>query len=203
MNVVISGLTASGKTRFGTELARQLGYRYVSASETLIQRLGIPPRMRHDIWGDGFDAVARLRDSGDPDRWLDMEMARLAEIQENTVFDSWALPWFAPRGALRIWLSCSHETRCRKARLAHSPGERRPLRHYADIIDRKDADSRARFRSLYGIEYGPDPGVFDHVLDATEYYVDSPTPRSEQKAGEFSRHLLNTVRNSMEETFTA
>ncbi|MFI1394953.1 hypothetical protein [Streptomyces sp. NPDC020681] len=203
MNVVISGLTASGKTKFSLELARQLGFNYVSASEILLEGLGVPLGMRRDTWGDGFETVAQLRDRSEADRRLDAEMAHLAETLDCTVFDSWALPWFTDSSVIKIWLSCDRRTRYLKARLSHAATERHVLQYYANVVDRKDEDSRIRFQKLYGFDYGPDPDVFNCILDSTEYYVDAPTLHSEQRADEFSSHLLREVKQAMRETSIA
>ncbi|MFI1353627.1 cytidylate kinase family protein [Streptomyces sp. NPDC020898] len=202
MNIVISGLTASGKTKFGLDLARQLGFDYVSASQILLDRLGVPLGARHEIWGDGFEAVTQLRDRSEVDRRLDTEMTELIGRLDHTVFDSWALPWFADRSAIKIWLACDQRTRHLKARSPHPISERHSLQHYAQIVDRKDQDSRNRFQKLYGFTYGPNPEVFDCILDSTEYYVDSPTIHSEQRANEFSSLLLREVKQAMKETLS-
>jgi cytidylate kinase len=50
MNIIISGLTAAGKTTHALLIARRLGYDYVSASSLMLRALDVEPDQSNTLW---------------------------------------------------------------------------------------------------------------------------------------------------------
>lgn len=189
-------MTASGKSLFGRRLAQRLGFGYVSASQILFDRMNFPPNERDRAWTAHFDEIANARNSTSLDTEVDQELLRVSSQCDHLVIDSWVLPWLVDESALKLWISCDEETRCKKARISDARWDK-PLAYYRFILARKDEDSRRRFSSLYGFSYGPDPAVFDHILDNSEYYAEPSSLRSAHMMDEFSDLLLSIVLSEM------
>jgi cytidylate kinase len=154
-NIVISGLTAAGKTTHAKILAAELGYSYVSATEVMADMLGIERReVGPGFWQRYGDAIGGIRDTTNLDRELDNRLTEMAKAAEQLVIDAWALPWLVPREAcISIWIESDYHSRTLKA--AVSDDNKRELAWYSGFIGHKDDDTRDRFMDIYGFDlYG-------------------------------------------------
>lgn len=160
--IIVSGLTAAGKTTHARLLASQLGYEYVGASQLMAQELAGSDQP----WDPGWDS---RRLEGQADRVVDELMVREFERRDDCVFDAWALPWTTNGPATRLWLASDLGSRSRKVIVSRL--ERGQTMSYAEaeeIAVQKDQFSRDMFQRLHGFDLFTDHAIFDIVLDNSE-----------------------------------
>lgn len=173
MNIVISGLTAAGKTTHALLLAAHFGYKYVSASQMLAELAGQKVDSATDSWWlTSGKKISTARADGSIDRTLDERMCQLANEFDRQVFDAWALPWTSDEPMLRIWLESDHRSRARKCFVSHLPSPP-TLEECGKHIEEKDRESRHIFKSIHGFDLLGDDEVFDLIVDSSELISDS------------------------------
>jgi len=170
VKVVISGLTAAGKSTHGLLLADHFGLPYFSATEVLARlvaaRTGDKPAAR---WEPALDD-ARGDDASIDDR-LDEILLRMFHDLDG-VFDACLLPWVAHgKPAVRVWIDSDLPSRLRKCVVSHwdegvGPDEARAR------VEKKDAFTIGRLRSAYAAEYTPD-SRFDVIASNTPLIPDA------------------------------
>ncbi|GAA2686883.1 MULTISPECIES: hypothetical protein [Actinosynnema] len=161
MKIIVSGLTAAGKTTLSRALARALGVPRYSASAVLLDVLGRAERE----WSPEVD-LAR----GDPEleRAVDAAMAGLLGRAPAGVFDSWGLPWYSAEPAVRIWLESSTGSRARKCRVSYlERGSPRGPAECARLLRDKDGLSRELFLANWGFDLFTDRAPFDLLVDCS------------------------------------
>jgi cytidylate kinase len=168
-NILISGLTAAGKTTHAKILAAELEYSYVSATEVMADMLGIDRReVGPGFWQKYGDAIARVRDTTDLDRELDNQLTAMAAEEQKLVIDAWALPWLIPQEiCISIWIESDHPSRTLKA--AVSDENKQELFWYERFIGRKDDDTRERFLGIYGFDLYGTRETFTLEVDNSKY----------------------------------
>jgi cytidylate kinase len=172
--ILISGYTAAGKTTHAQLLAQRLHFEYLSASQIRRTLLGSPSENGMIEWDRTVDE--RRKASSGPDRALDAVIAqRVRESRRPLVVDAWLQPWLSADPAhIRVWLESSVRTRNWKATVTlHRNGLLAPADLYSQVAE-KDSFSRKIFWNLYQIEFGPDPRVFDVIIDNSAY-ITAPT----------------------------
>lgn len=147
--IAISGYVGSGKNTLGAVLARRLGWRQVEPTfKTLAAREGIPLME--------FQARAKR----DPDIDKKFDAALKAECAGgNCVVTTWLGPWMAPGSPFKVWLDAADELRAERISRRDGLGPQEALAH----LRKRDADNRARYLSVYGIDIADHRG-FDVVL---------------------------------------
>jgi|SRR3954464_9881359 cytidylate kinase len=174
--VLVSGFTAAGKTTHSRLLADFLGWHYIGMSH--IRRCWIPgsSTAREEWLPHGDELRAH-------DTTLDLEMDRrlkehIEHIQAPAVVDAWLQPWLCElSGATRVWLESDFASRAAKAQVTRLRSGLGASSSMEATIARKDEFSVEHFGRLYGVEFGPDPAVFDLVLDNSGY-ISEPTVRA-------------------------
>ena len=169
--ILISGFTAAGKTTHARLLAEDLGWAYLGLSGIRRELPGMaeaggPPAAE---WEPAMDR-RRNRDPG-LDVIADRVMAqRIAAVRGPVVVDAWLQPWLSSRsGAVRVWLASDERSRLRKAAVTFLRRGLAPPDGLAQEIRHKDRFSVEQFRSLYGIRFGPDTGLFDLLIDNSAF----------------------------------
>lgn len=158
MKVVVSGLTAAGKTTASKLLAERFEVPYFSASEVL-RRL---TNTRTDYWTPDVDT----KRTPITDAAVDSEMIRLLDSEDSGVFDAWGLPWFSNTAATRIWLESDHSSRQRKCYVSWlERGQEKSFEECDDIVRAKDSFSRELFMREWGFDMFTDRAPFDLELD--------------------------------------
>lgn len=146
-------------------LADHLGYQYVSASRLLARSAGLDVSPHEHWWPQHGAVLGAARLSGRLDAQLDATMVALAERKDRQVFDAWALPWTTRAPMLRIWLESDPASRYRKARVSHLADRDLSLDQCAEIVARKDDESRRIFKRLYDFDVFTDHDCFDAIVD--------------------------------------
>jgi cytidylate kinase len=182
--VLVSGLTAAGKTTHCQLLANALGWDYVSMSQ--VRRLQIPESssQQHEWLPEGDERRAA-------NAMLDLEMdRRIAEHIEHrdapTVIDAWLQPWLCDLPAVHVWLDSDFGSRVSKAQVSRLRAGLAPSPTMTETVAEKDKFSIEHFRRLYGIEFGPDPGIFDLFLDNSAYLTEANIRASDDGIRRFS-----------------
>jgi cytidylate kinase len=164
-NVIISGLTAAGKTTHCHLLAGEFGLRYVSGSQILLYLSGRFPVQRRDFWVS--DEAQTLWKSSEADR-VDEELARLESTEKGLVIDSLATPWLHRDPAFKIWLESSLESRVTKALISHQGTSHFSRAELEARLQEKDQIQRERFLRKYGFDLLLDRRPFELILDISQ-----------------------------------
>lgn len=162
VNVAFSGRTAAGKTTHARLLARELGYGYVSATEVLLDILGMPVAAE-GIWLERYDEVQAARAGDAADEELDRRLLELAASRRRTVFDTWALAWVAPGPLVRVWIESDLPSRARKC-LVSQTRSRLSLPECDALVREKDSHTREAFKRRHGFDLFVDRDRYDLVL---------------------------------------
>ena len=191
--ILISGYTAAGKTTHSHLLAEHFGCGYLGASEFRRQLLCSRRESGIAEWDPGIDLLRRR--SLEADRRLDALMSeRMRASPVPLVVDAWLQPWLCrDRCAVRVWIASSAESRIAKAKVTFM---RAGLPVPGDIdrqVGRKDRFSRRIFGELYGIDFAPDPSVFDVIVDNTRYIAESSIEASDNGIAEFEPVLEQAI----------
>jgi cytidylate kinase len=186
MNVIISGLTAAGKTTHCSLLNRRFNLERIAAADVFARLSGIgfdvdstSPR----FWAceQGEELTRMRKGSRTIDSAVDAELHKLAATSNHVVFDSWALPWTSKKPALRIWIESSLESRLWKAWVSHGKRGASDRRRISDLVSKKDQQARETFLEMHGFDICRDRDVFDLVLDIGSF-ISEPTVRAAERS---------------------
>ncbi len=188
MNVVVSGLTAAGKTTHCKLLAEFLGYDYFSASTALRDLMDNPGD--ESYWNTEWDL---LRESGELDRRLDERMLAELESRHDTVFDAWALPWTSKSSALRIWLHSDLASRANKVVVSRlRSGETLSVDEGLTIAKEKDRTSREMFLEHHAFDLFQDHDLFDLSFDLSTL-ISEPSVRASDIGIGCASHVIHAI----------
>lgn len=201
MNIIISGLTAAGKTTHALLLARRLGFDYLSASELMLNQMAVTPDANNALWVTRLKEIETRRNQEPVDELVNTILADSLRTCDATVFDSWSASWLpGAQSCLRIWIESTPESRAMKARASQEPyGPFLTLEECASLIASKDDGTARRFASLLGADIISDRSVFDLVLD-NSHLITEPTMDSAQRGiTTFHQQLVDVVTQRMPE----
>jgi cytidylate kinase len=187
MRILVSGLTAAGKTTLCRRLASASGVPYISASQVLREHLS-------DEGGEWSPELDRKRKELSLERAVDMAMIGALRDRAAGVFDSWGLPWYSDEDAVRIWLESSRDSRLRKCYVSYlQRGTPKTFDECASTMDAKDAMSRAVFRANWGFDIFVDRGPFDLVVDCSAEIPVATVERAEAGAESTYRAVVTAL----------
>jgi cytidylate kinase len=189
VKIIISGLTAAGKTTHGRLLAAAWDVPYYSMVRVMGDVLAREwPALPTGRWTPDRDLVRR--DHPDVDLLADQRMVRLAETTPAGVFDAWALPWLYDRDdAVRLWLESDLPSRIRKYQVSQLPllPDDEAVR---GLLAAKDGFARARFAELYGFDLYTDRRPFDLTADNSHHLPVATADAARTGVAAFHRELL-------------
>lgn len=161
MKIVVSGLTAAGKTTLCRRLSSAFALPFFSGSEVLRRLLGSSER----YWSPAID---RARDSFAFEKRVDEQMLDVLRSQEKGVFDAWGLPWFSKDSATRIWIESDYASRLRKCRVSYlERGEWKTTDECERIMSKKDRKGQEVFLANWGFDIFSDRSPFDIGIDCS------------------------------------
>jgi cytidylate kinase len=161
-NIAFAGLTAAGKTTHARRLALQLGYDYVSATEILLEMLGIDDP-NGQVWFRRLEEIQAARGDGALDTELEERLVSISRTRRRTVFDTWALAWIGDDPMVRIWIESDVESRVRKC-LVSQRSTQLSTAECKRLIQDKDEFNRHMFRQRHGFDLFEDRYRYDAVL---------------------------------------
>lgn len=173
MNIVVSGLTGSGKTSLARGLASNLDMTVISGSDLRRRALGLATD-RGDRLTWLTDPIARAADgrrmlNGAESIALNRSLAELHDSSDGLIFDVWFAAWLVQKDSLRIWLEAPFEVRAERAiaDIAGVESDNSALFNRLDLaraLQEKDETSRAFALKHYGFDISCDRAPFNVIL---------------------------------------
>jgi CMP/dCMP kinase len=168
--ICISGMAGTGKSTLSKKLAEKYKLRYFSGGDVLKE---LAKQEGYDVslqgWWESPQGLNFLNERiNDPkfDKAVDDKLLEYAQ-QGNVLLDSWTMPWLLKDG-FKIWLEASFEKRA--ARVAVRDGM--TAAEAFDVLQEKEARTKAIYKELYGFILGEDFKPFDFVLDTDNLSAD-------------------------------
>ncbi len=197
--IVLSGLTAAGKTTHAKLIANELKREVLHTTDFLLRAMNVHENLK-DIWVRRLHELEKLRDSSTIDDQVDEFLH--AQIRENTglVVDSWALPWHSPiPNTLNIWIGSDRVSRAWKCGVSDGAPSTVTTRNCLDLVDEKDSLSRCRFVSRYGFDLFVDRGPFGLILDNSHLMTEPSVVCSQKGIEIFQRVLMACIRSVLDD----
>lgn len=165
MKIIISGLTASGKTFVGKSLAKSLKIEFLNAS-TILKEIAKEYNFKTagENWYDSAEGMkfAKYRlENPEIDLELDKRLLYILNSKQNFVVSSWVLPWLFKNKCIKIWLEA--KKRVRAKRLADR--DKISFERAMEIIEFRDSLNEKLYKKIYGVEIGPDKKLFDFIYE--------------------------------------
>lgn len=191
--IVISGLTAAGKTTHAKLLAERLGLPYYSASDLLRSIAAEQFDVRGD-WGNRWSPrMDELRATSALDDEIDARMVEIYNQSLNGVFDSCFLPWLCEdRQGVNIWFESDMRSRVRKCYVSHLDNSRIDIEQAQRVVRDKDAFTESALERSVGAKYEPDDR-FDLVLTNTALMPEATVFSSVRGVAIFAEVVNNCV----------
>jgi len=161
-NIAFAGLTAAGKTTHARRLAQELGYDYISATEILLDILGIDADS-DQVWFTALHEIQASRDTGAVDAELEAQLISMNRTRQRTIFDTWALAWIGDNPLVRIWIESDLESRVRKC-IVSQQSQQLSSDECRALIREKDEFNRHLFLLRHGFDLFTDRHRYDVVL---------------------------------------
>ncbi len=164
MKIIVSGLTASGKSSVSTSLALNFGIEYFSASSKLKTLL---PKKDFMVWESkkGIEAVKFRLKNTEYDKRLDSYIISFLKSKKDIVLDSWVAPWkINGNDIVKIYIKADEKTRAQRVSVRDKISFAEALK----FMNEKDKLTKAIYKKAYNIEIDKDLTPFDLVIDSSK-----------------------------------
>jgi CMP/dCMP kinase len=164
MTITIAGLPGAGKTSVAKELAKRLGYEFVSVGE-----------IRGQMAIERGITIDELNEMGtESDHLADAKQVEIAKRDPNTIIEG-RISWYVIPNSFKILVTVDPQEGARRIfeEQQGNDGLRADERKYESIADAQAAIAKrvkndtARMNGLYGVENFIDAKHFDFILDTT------------------------------------
>jgi cytidylate kinase len=147
MIIAISGLTGSGKSTIGEEVARELNIKHISTT--------------HKKYALPGEELLKFTKNATPEfeRRFDKQIIKEAN-ESDCVVTTWLSPWLIKGATARVWLHASPEVRA--VRKKHEL--KKSLDYIRKYVKDKDTTNARRFRKIYGVDIN-DHSIFDIIIN--------------------------------------
>ena len=147
MIIAISGLTGSGKSTVGEQVATELNIKHISTT--------------HKKYAQPGEELLKFTKNATPEfeRKFDKQIIKEAN-EKDCVVTTWLSPWLIKNATARVWLHASPEIRAKRKR--HEL--RKPLKYIHGYVKNKDSTNTNRFKKIYGIDIN-DHSIFDIIIN--------------------------------------
>jgi len=163
MAICVGGMAGSGKSTLARKLAEKYGLEYISGGDAL-RALATEEGYKSDGrgWWEGREGMRFLEEREKDHRFdeaVDRKLLQMAR-KGNVVLDSWTMPWLL-EGAFKIWLEASMGKRAKRIAGRDGIG----LEEALNALKRKEKQTKAIYKKLYGFNLGKDFAPFNFILD--------------------------------------
>jgi len=161
--VCIGGMAGSGKSTLARRVAEKYGLDYLSGGDVL-RALAHHEGYRSSRcgWWESEEGMRFLGERGKDKRFDKAVDAKLLQMARrgNVVLDSWTMPWLL-EGGFKMWLEASKERRAERI----AKRDRIGFRDALSALERKEQQTKAIYKKLYGFSLGDDLTPFSFILD--------------------------------------
>jgi CMP/dCMP kinase len=162
MIITITGTPGSGKTSVAKELAKRLGYKFISTGDRMAK-----------IAEENNTTLDELLSRGDQtDRLVDDYQKKLGETEDNIIVEG-KIAWFLIPKSFKILVTCDENVGAERIYNDRMAGNRLDEPDYSSLDDAKKIIAARvtrftnKFKRLYQVDNYIDPNNFDFVLDTT------------------------------------
>ena len=168
--ICICGMAGSGKSTVAKKVADQYNLRYFSGGDALME-LAMDEGYQSLARGwweskEGLHFLERRRKDPSFDRVIDDKLLQVAH-KGNVVLDSWTMPWLLDKG-FKIWLEASPERRAERI----AGRDKISYEDALEALNKKERETKAIYKEIYGFNLGDDLEPFDFVLDTESLIAD-------------------------------
>ncbi|MGA2768510.1 MAG: (d)CMP kinase [Candidatus Bathyarchaeia archaeon] len=161
--ICIGGMAGSGKSTLARKLAEKYKLGYLSGGDAL-RALAVEEGYRSlgRGWWESREGMRFLEEREKDNRFdeaVDRKLLQMAH-KGNVILDSWTMPWLLER-AFKIWLEASPEKRAKRI----AGRDRISFKDALNALKRKEEQTKAIYKKLYGFNLGEDFAPFNFILD--------------------------------------
>lgn len=174
-NIVISGLTAAGKTTHSLIFGKDFGLNNVEASKILLENARMKPKSR-DFWlSENIDKAITKTNFDE----LDKKLIQIQSSSSHNIFDCLSLPWLSSDPSLYIWLESSIQSRTFKAMVSYHGESKLTPRQIELGIKQKDDRTREFFQIHHNFDLYTDRKPFSLILDISNFITSASDEASQ------------------------
>lgn len=166
-NIAFAGLTAAGKTTHSKILAGQLGYKYVSATEIILDILNIGDDP-NKVWLTDYEKIEKAREGDGVDIELESRVKQMANSRGGLVLDTWAMAYIYEGPLVRIWIDSDEDSRTRKCFVSQGEQKSLDISDCRALVNKKDGDTQTKFLDRLNFSLFTDMSRYDAVVCNTD-----------------------------------
>jgi cytidylate kinase len=161
--ICIGGMAGSGKSTLARKVAEKYKLGYLSGGNAL-KALALEEGYKSPGrgWWESREGMRFLQEREKNHRFdaaVDRRLLQMAR-RGNVILDSRTMPWLL-EGAFKIWLEAAPEKRAKRI----AGRDRLSFKDALDALKRKEGQTKAIYKKLYGFNLGEDFTPFNFILD--------------------------------------
>jgi cytidylate kinase len=168
--ICIGGMAGSGKSTVARRLAEKYKLKYLSGGDALkALAVGEGYKFLGPGWwesSEGMRFLAEREENHRFDKAVDRKLLQMAR-KGDVILDSWTMPWLF-EGAFKVWLEASPEKRAERI----AGRDKLTFEEALNVLRRKEKQTKAIYKELYGFNLGEDFAPFSFILDTNSLESD-------------------------------